>query len=1042
MHMKKRCMSARSALVVASAVLASALLLPVRSAAQVQSTSPQKPAPQVVVFYEQGFPASDSPAPTAQQIMAALPQAQVVSAAQLPEALANAGTRLLVLPYGSSYPESAWPAIHNYLQRGGNLLVLGGRPFLRAAYQANGSWKLRDESVRVTRLLYINDYWQMPGSAGLEYAANPELPLGLPQFEWKQAFSPIIHLSVRDLFPREGSAGSIDARLDPLVWGDNNSTHMAAPAIQIDHLQYAYPGSRWIFLNCELPDDFYASPKAATLIGKLAAQAERGSEDLHVRPRVPLFLPGEPLSLHLSTWAANPLQNAKVTITVTSEDTPGDKQAKTFAATETGELVMPAVQSKGFHVVEAKFYEGNVLRRVYHSGFWIRDEQYLRSGPRLTVKEDHFEVDGKPVAVMGTTYMSSEVQREYFAEPNAYVWDRDLGQIAGGGLNMIRTGWWTGWSQIVNGNAELTDDSLRTLEALLMTARKHNLPVQLNFFAFVPEVLGGEDPYFDPVALKRQQRFVLSVVQRFKDVPYLAYDLINEPSFSKKTWRTRPNGDEYELAAWNQWLQKRYPDRAALLAAWNMPPQTGDGPLPVPSEEEFNIRSQYEGQNSLKLFDFYLFAQDSFTRWVHDLAQAIRSTGSKQLITVGQDEGGISERLNPAYFGGEVDFTTTHSWWQNQALLWDSLLAKQPGKPMLVQETGLQRELTLDERQRRRLQSEAALFERKLALSFVQGSGAIEWLWNVNAYMTAGNEVPIGAVAADASLKPEGQVLQKMAAFARELGPWLHGMQTPQVAIVTSQAMQYSVLNPAASLAQQNAVRALGYHARIPAYIIAANQIANLGRPKLVILPSPQALTDATWNGLLNYVKAGGTLLISGPISRDEHWHEVDRLSQIGITDKAEPLTFSQCSMQVGDQKVDLHYDLNAQNLLEWLPISGKPAIREVKVGQGNLVIASCPMELTQDFDSMAAVYRYAAGLAGVTAEFAVHSPLSSSVLVYPQKLQDSTLYIFESEGAVDEKVDVEDAATKARMTFTLPAQRAALAVIGKDGKLVAKYGY
>ena len=47
--------------------------------------------------------------------------------------------------------------------------------------------------------------------------------------------------------------------------------------------------------------------------------------------------------------------------------------------------------------------------------------------------------------------------------------------------------------------------------------------------------------------------------------------------------------------------------------------------------------------------------------------------------------------------GQSVDFTTNHSWWQNDSILWDSLAAKQPGEAMLIQETGLQRELNLDE---------------------------------------------------------------------------------------------------------------------------------------------------------------------------------------------------------------------------------------------------------------------------------------------------------------------------------------------------------
>jgi len=76
-------------------------------------------------------------------------------------------------------------------------------------------------------------------------------------------------------------------------------------------------------------------------------------------------------------------------------------------------------------------------RAIYRSGFWIRDLEYLKPGPKVSVNKDYFEIDGKPLAVIGTTYMSSEVQRLYFEHPNAYVWDQDLAQISSAGLNMI-----------------------------------------------------------------------------------------------------------------------------------------------------------------------------------------------------------------------------------------------------------------------------------------------------------------------------------------------------------------------------------------------------------------------------------------------------------------------------------------------------------------------------------------------------------------------------------------------------------------------------
>src|SRR5438445_6291275 len=178
-----------------------------------------------------------------------------------------------------------------------------------------------------------------------------------------------------------------------------------------------------------------------------------------------------------------------------------------------------------------------------------------------------------------------------------------------------------------------------------------------------------------------------------------------------------------------------------------------------------------------------MFAQESFANWVHTMREGIREAGSQQVITIGQDEGGFQDRPSPAFFGSSVDFTTNHSWWQNDSILWDLLVAKQPGKAMLIQETGLQRELNLDETARRTPESEAALLERKIAMSFVQGCGAIEWLWNTNSYMTEGNETPIGAVRPDGTEKPEATLLRDYARFAKSLSPHLRHPQQPAIAI-------------------------------------------------------------------------------------------------------------------------------------------------------------------------------------------------------------------------------------------------------------------
>jgi len=109
--------------------------------------------------------------------------------------------------------------------------VIGGMPFTRAAYRDTGGWHLRDYSVRFIRPLMIDQYQETPGSDGLQFQPNPEIPVQLPAFAWKRAFSPVIRLSAVDLYHRGGAAGSIDARLDTLAWGVKNGRKLSAPVL-------------------------------------------------------------------------------------------------------------------------------------------------------------------------------------------------------------------------------------------------------------------------------------------------------------------------------------------------------------------------------------------------------------------------------------------------------------------------------------------------------------------------------------------------------------------------------------------------------------------------------------------------------------------------------------------------------------------------------------------------------------------------------------------------------------------------------------------
>jgi len=132
----------------------------------------------VVIWSEPELPVADSPAPSAAQLTQAFPEARLASTEQLSAQLDEPHTRLLILPQGSIVPEAAWSVIFAYLQRGGNLLVLGGRPFTRACYHDSSGWHLRDYSVRFSRLLLIDQYQAAPNS--LPILIFPSIFLSFP----------------------------------------------------------------------------------------------------------------------------------------------------------------------------------------------------------------------------------------------------------------------------------------------------------------------------------------------------------------------------------------------------------------------------------------------------------------------------------------------------------------------------------------------------------------------------------------------------------------------------------------------------------------------------------------------------------------------------------------------------------------------------------------------------------------------------------------------------------------------------------------------
>ena len=194
---------------------------------------------------------------------------------------------------------------------------------------------------------------------------------------------------------------------------------------------------------------------------------------------------------------------------------------------------------------------------------------------------------------------------------------------------------------------------------------------------------------------------------------------------------------------------------------------------------------------------------------------------------------------------------------------------------------------------------------------------------------------------------------------------------------------------------------------------------------------------------LLQYVNAGGNLLVTGPVDHDEQWRTLSRAADLKVAGASEPLVYHNAEIQLNDRKLALNFSLPAQSWLDSLRFADGATLKEIPYGKGKIFWASYPVELADGIQPSADLYSYVAARIGLKPAFELQSPVSSGVLIYPTVLQDSVMYILVSDSADEESIDLRDNLTGARLTMRLPAQHAAIALIGLQSKqVIVKYGF
>ncbi|RCW62755.1 beta-galactosidase [Saliterribacillus persicus] len=1015
-----------------------------------------------LLFYDETFPFVGERPP--EKCLGSIKKdLKIVNASDLAAELDSQEPDTLILLHGPYFPKHAWSSIIAFLEKGNGFVNVGGRPFRHPVYQNDdGTWQMERAQTAYHRQLHIHEILKVDPEPIDYLKANQDIPLIDGKDSLFSVEEPtdnfILHVTrSRDLPEENGSSGPMDAHIYPLLTGvSQEGREVAAPVVLMENTKGAFAGGRWIFINQAVTHAFWTEN---SMLEDLLSFIRKGVTEIWIKPNYAMYEPGEKAMLtiqsekivsesinnnHSEEW------NLELEITLDSKVVWTD-QKKIVATDELQFDQVPldfAIQ-KGLYQLTCTATSSLGEKRIFRQGFWGKDEALLQQGSVMEAGRDYFWKDGRPFPIVGQTYMTSDVARKFIVMPNVAAWDHDMATMKNAGINFIRTGLWTGWRQMMFVDGHPSEEVLRAIDAFLLTAKKYDIEVTFNFFAFTPIAYEGENPYLDPRSIKAQKRFIRALVSRHAQTTNVQWDLINEPSmFDPKRFFQGPRSaqDKFEHHAFVAWLKERHKSISALQERWDMTPEELSCfeavTLPEQVEINFDIQDMKKPKKGLRFLDYTLFTMEMHNQWAKELSASIKSMNTKQLVTVGQDEALSSQRPTPFFYQEAVDYTTVHSWWLMDQLVWDGIFTKTPLKPNLIQETGIMYVETADSKAKRSELELRNILERKYAYAFsTGGAGAVQWLWNTNFYMNNTNESNIGALRADGTQKPEADVSYDFGKFINEIRDLFEERTLEEIVVIFPYSNDFSNRKFAFE-ATTKLTRVLNYDMNVPFRGMSEYHLEALEEqaPKLIIVPSAHNFSNDAKQKLFSYVeKSGATLLWTGPVGLDAYWNYTQHLLQgyklsNVLREEVLKLENQQYPVSFGERRIG---EVNKEVLEEREPTD----LIETTLGKGKLLWCSLPVELNERTDVLHALYQKAINEAGVNAEL---EWLQGEDLpgVYGRKLafKQGSLYLFVSEYAVDTTITVKDPMNERTFEFLLPRERSILFATDKQGDIISSY--
>jgi hypothetical protein len=942
----------------------------------------------VIIFWEEGFPFIDTSEIDHKKLIGYLPLMDSVRSAgvtELRRRLKRSSVDLLINPYGSAFPKAAWDEIYEFLLAGGSLLNLGGSPFSVPVQYDDHGWHVDESTVAYQRQLGIDEVTSTDPAQARWFDAPPGDPL-LSGLVDKPDISRIYEMQIR-LCNYDGNdpSGVRESILRPLYFGYiAEGRPLAAPIVAVDHICGRFAGGRWVLGNFSSRESMKRD-----LVYKLAACAAMGCSDFRVRPSFPYYYPEEraALGIHMNYFnrkgAAKSLKLSllvrkdKMQV-VTDEITLEDLRPPYYTVIPLNFPLTP-----GLYTVSARLSAGDPdLSEKYDSccttGFWCYDIPTISLTQSLGVGVDYLMRGDIPTPLVGVAYPSPHSQTGLLCDPNTAEWDADFAAMKSAGVNIVHTVIRSGVRRAMHQPGAISEDAVRAITAFVLTASRHDLPVILGVFSGVPEAWFGENSYQDRRSLHAQKEFFAALSRRLAKFNNVIWEIVDTPLF--------------------------------------------DTPGSV------------EGSTSAQSLEAQVSAQSAFSRWVHELKAVIRQNGNKkQPVTVGFCADDTCEAPSPWFQGKEIDFSSLHVDCSQSDAMTAILVHKAPRKPNLVAESslcGTDIDFAVSCRD---------LIERKFVTAFSAGAtGVIEWM-SGNCVSSDRHTASAGFWRGDRTPGPAADVISELIAFFKDARPNMLNRQQEDVCIVIPTASDFASGSSGDSI--RTSIRVFQNECAVSVRTASEFSCDDLSNPRLIVLPSVRTLSQPAWEHLISVVKSGAVMLVTGPVDEDDHHAHVNRLGDFGIQAEEESVAEEEESMFYGAQHL-LRFGPGVAGCARKAVINGQSGrLKNVEIGDGRLIFAPLPFELSIDVEPIRALYQFALKNAVVPESFTVDA-CDPDVIIRAQVFKSAVLYGVISTKETDAEFLLTDSLTGRTVPVQIPSGRAIMFILSrKDGRVIAQYG-